>query len=138
MIYRILIVSILMAMGTLILFNNYLPFGLEKAWTISLTTLVVFQIYNIFNVRSHIKSVFTQSVLDNKYLLPIAFGSLALHAFSIYTPFMQKILKTTAIDFNDWLIVLGLGLSIIVVEEIRKYLYRLSFKINKPITLDSR
>jgi P-type Ca2+ transporter type 2C len=52
---------------------------------------------------------------------------LVLHLFAIYNPFMQGILNTTALNLLDWVIILAAGSSIIVVEEIRKILYRKNF-----------
>jgi P-type Ca2+ transporter type 2C len=129
MVTRLLSIAILMALITLTLFNNYLPMGIEKATTIALTTLTVLNIFNIFNVRSHIKSIFSQNIFENKYLIGSVIIATSLYLFSIYTPFMQKILKTTALDLNDWLIILGVSISIIVVEEIRKYISRISFQM---------
>lgn len=129
MITRVLSVSILIALITLTLFNNYLPLGIEKASTIALTTLTVFNLLNIFNVRSHIKSVFSQKVFNNKYLIWALLTAIILHLGAIYLPFMQKILKTTSLDLSDWLIIFGISISIIVMEEIRKYISRISLQM---------
>lgn len=133
MITRILSVSILIALVTLALFNNYLPLGIEKASTIALTTLTVFNLFNIFNVRSHIRSIFTQKIFNNKYLIWGVLIASALHLCAVYLPFMQKLLKTTALDISDWGIIFGITISVIIVEEIRKYISRISFQMKKKI-----
>jgi Ca2+-transporting ATPase len=131
MITRLLSMSIIMALITLTLFNNYLPFGIEKATTIAITTLTVLNVFNMFNVRSHIKSIFNKRFFNNKYLIIATLIASTLYVLSIYTPLMQKILKTSPLDFNDWFIIIGVSVSIIVIEEIRKYIYRISFKAKK-------
>jgi Ca2+-transporting ATPase len=129
MITRILTVSITICLVTLALFNNYLPLGIEKASTIALTTITVLNLFNIFNVRSHIKSIFTQSIFNNKYLIGGILIATVLHLCAVYLPFMQKILKTTSLDLSDWTVIFGISISIIVIEEIRKYIYRSGLRL---------
>ncbi|OGE64808.1 hypothetical protein A3I48_01140 [Candidatus Daviesbacteria bacterium RIFCSPLOWO2_02_FULL_36_7] len=49
---------------------------------------------------------------------------IALQLFAIYTPLMQKILHTTSLNMSEWIIIIIVALSIVVVEEIRKFIYR--------------
>ncbi len=124
---RILLIAGVMIFMTLWLFNQYLEVDIRKALTISLTLLTVFHLYNIFNVRSVKDSVFSIKKNGNKYMTMGILAVLILHIFAIYNPFMQGILNTTALNFFDWMIILIAGSSIIVVEEIRKLLYRKNF-----------
>ncbi len=129
MITRLLSMSIIMAIITLTLFSNYLPFGIEKATTVAITTLTILNIFNMFNVRSHIKSIFNKRFFSNRYLIIATLIASVLWVFSIYNPLMQKILKTAPLDLTDWLITIGVSISIIFVEEIRKYVYRIAFRV---------
>jgi hypothetical protein len=45
--------------------------------------------------------------------------------FAIYNPFMQKILQTTALSLTDWVIMIVVGFSIVLVEELRKIIYKI-------------
>jgi hypothetical protein len=49
-------------------------------------------------------------------------GSLQLLA--VYHPFFQNYLRTTALNFSEWGLIIATAASIILVEEIRKYFYR--------------
>lgn len=129
MITRLLSMSIVMALITLTLFVNYLPFGIEKATTIAITTLTVLNIFNMFNVRSHIKSIFNKRFFNNKYLIIATLTASTLYVFSIYNPLMQKLLKTSPLDISDWLIIISVCVSLIVIEEIRKYIYRITLRV---------
>ncbi len=129
MITRLISMSIIMALITLTLFNNYLPFGIEKATTIAITTLTVLNVFNMFNVRSHIKSIFNKSFLNNKYLIIATLIASLLYILSIYNPLMQDILKTSPLDLEDWFIIISISVSIIIIEEIRKYVYRISLQM---------
>jgi len=125
LIFRSVLVGTVMTIGTLSLFIMYIPHGMVKAWTVSLTMLTVFQWYNLFNIRSSKKSVLEQNILSNPYLIISLIGAVALHLFAIYTPFMQNILKLTTLSISEWVLVLTIGLSVILVEEIRKLYVRI-------------
>jgi Ca2+-transporting ATPase len=137
MMVRILCMSIIITVITLTIFNIYLSAGIEKASTITLMTLTLFNILNIFNIRSHIHSIFTQSIFNNKYLLPIIIFVFLIQLFAIYVPFMQEFLKTAPLDLNDWLIIFTLSTSIIVIEEIRKYIHRIGLGIKNKVGIYS-
>ncbi|MBW6440962.1 HAD-IC family P-type ATPase [Patescibacteria group bacterium] len=121
---RMLFMAIPMAVGTLFLFMEYFETDLAKAWTISLTTLAVFQWFNAWNCRSDDKSIFQMSPFSNKYLVGTTIIVILLQLAAIYTPFMQKILNTVPLEMSDWLKIITVAFSIVVVEEIRKFFRR--------------
>lgn len=121
---RIILIGGVMTAGTLWLFLEFLPQGMTKAWAISLSALTVFQWYNIFNIRSDQKSVFSFSLWSNKYLFVSLVLVVLLHFFALYTPFMQKALSITGLSVSEWVTVLTVCLSVIAVEEIRKLITR--------------
>ncbi len=121
---RMILMALPMAIGTLILFKNYLGNDMTKAWTMSLTLLAAFQWANAWNCRSEDKSIFELNFLANKFLLGATTIVISLQMFAIYNPMMQKILHTTAISLRDWLIIIPISLTIILVEEVRKLFQR--------------
>jgi len=121
---RIFFMGICMAIGTLIVFKIYTGSDITKAWTMSLTTLAVFQWFNAWNCRSEDKSIFKQNPFTNKFLVSATVLVILLQFVVIYTPFMQKFLRTTALNLSDWLIIMPVAASIIIVEELRKMIYR--------------
>lgn len=123
MIQRMFFMAIPMALGTLYLFSRSYEMDLAKAWTISLTTLAVFQWFNAWNCRSERKSIFQLNPFSNKFLIGATFVVIFLQLAAIYIPFMQKILKTVPLEAKDWLTIIAVAFSIIVVEEIRKIVY---------------
>jgi Ca2+-transporting ATPase len=127
MITRIIMIGSLMTVATLYMFTGYINGPMEKAWTISLTTLSVFQWFNIFNIKSHYKSIFSWETFNNRYLLLGLSFAIGLHLFAIYNPFMQKVLHTAGLSGKEWLIILTLASTSIVLEEIRKFTYRKLF-----------
>ncbi len=127
---RSALMSIVMALGTLIILRNYLGGDIIKAQTMALTALAVFQWFNAWNCRSDSDSVFKTNPFSNIYLLLALLVVVFLQLLAIYNPLMQEILHTTSISFPEWVLIAGVALSIILVEEVRKwvYSYRSRFK----------
>ncbi len=123
-IQRMFMMAIPMMIGTLFLFKGYFQEDMVKAWTMSLTVLAVFQWFNAWNCRHESKSIFQLNPFSNKFLVGATLTVIALQLLAIYTPFMQKILRTTTLDLSDWLIIIPIASSILIVEEIRKFIYR--------------
>ena len=50
--------------------------------------------------------------------------SFGLHFVILYTPFFADIFNVTALDWNDWKLVLVFSLPVIFIDEILKYVGR--------------
>lgn len=127
MVQRMIFMALPMMVGTLFLFQGYIETDLEKAWTISLTTLAVFQWFNAWNCRSESKSIFQINFFSNKFLLGATTIVIVLQILAVYNPVFQKILRTVPLNLSEWLMILSVAVSIVVVEEVRKFLYRKKF-----------
>ncbi len=121
---RMFFMAVPMMIGTLYLFSRYYETDLAKAWTISLTVLAVFQWCNAWNCRHESKSIFQMNPFSNKWLIGATLTIISLQMLAIYNPFMQKFLRTVPLSLSEWLIILPIAASIILVEEIRKFFYR--------------
>jgi len=121
---RMFIMAIPMMIGTLFLFKGYFENDLAKAWTISLTTLAVFQWFNAWNCRHESKSIFQMNPFSNKFLVGATLIIISLQLLVIYNPLMQKFLRTTPLELSEWLVIIPIAASIVLVEEIRKFFYR--------------
>ncbi|OHA02151.1 MAG: hypothetical protein A3C12_00075 [Candidatus Sungbacteria bacterium RIFCSPHIGHO2_02_FULL_49_20] len=124
MAYRMVLMAIPMAAGALYLFTQYYETDMAKAWTMTLTVLAVFQWFNAWNCRSEDKSIFKTNPLSNKFLVGATFIIIALQIFAVYNPVMQRILRTVPLAASEWLVVIAFALSIVAVEETRKFLFR--------------
>ncbi|HRZ95263.1 MAG TPA: HAD-IC family P-type ATPase [Candidatus Moranbacteria bacterium] len=124
MVLRMFIMALPMAIGTLCLFSQNYQANLQKAWTISLTTLAVFQWFNVWNCRSQIKSIFTSNPFSNKFLVGATGIVIGLQLLAVYNPFLQKVLRTVPLSGKDWLVIVTVAFSIVIIEELRKVAYR--------------
>jgi Ca2+-transporting ATPase len=122
----IFFVGAVMAAGTLFVLDASLPGGLIEgvgtiayAQTMAFTTLVMFQLFNVFNARSDQRSAF-EGLFDNHWLLAAVALSLALHAVVIYVPFLQRAFSTVALSPVDWLCCLSAASSVLWLRELGK------------------
>jgi Ca2+-transporting ATPase len=132
MLERIIIMALVMAVGTLLLFSTYADRAPERALTVSLTVLAVFQWFNAWNSRSEYTSLFRMSPFSNMYLVLATMVVVGLQLLAVYTPFFQHILHTVPLTWSDWELVIVMAASIIVVEEVRKVIHRVIEKRRHP------
>ena len=94
------------------------------ATTMVLASIVTMQIGNGFAVRTERASILRKGFFTNKfYLLGIASEVLFI-ALIVYVPFLQRIFHTAALRYTDWLFLFLLTPTILLADEIRKWLVR--------------
>lgn len=129
MVQRMVMMALPMSIGAFFVFQKYLDFDLTKALTMSLTTLAIFQWFNVWNCRSENKSIFRMNPFSNKWLVGATFIVISLQLLAVYHPWLQKILHTVPLELSDWLTAVIIACSIILVEEFRKSVVRLKHRI---------
>ena len=72
------------------------------------TTLMMFQLFNVFNARSDERSAF-DGLFRNHWLWAAIGLSLLLHVAVIYVPFLQQAFSTMSLSAGDWLLLCGGG-----------------------------
>ena len=96
---------------------------LRYAQTMAFTTLMLFQLFNVFNARSDVSSAFVR-LFTNPWLWAALVLSLALHGLVIYTPFLQQAFATTPLSVSDWLLCLVVASSVLWMRELNKAVAR--------------
>ncbi len=125
MVQRILLMGSTMLIAVLPLFYFYQRhFDLTYARSMALLILSITQWFNALNVRSKKKSVFATSVTNNWYLLAALAIVAILQYGAIQTNFGNKLLHTTDLKLEHWLLAFLVSLLIIFVEEVRKLFVR--------------
>jgi P-type Ca2+ transporter type 2C len=123
-------VGIVMATGTLLVLDACLPGGLidgpgdmRYGQTMAFTTLMLFQLFNVFNARSDDASAFS-GLFTNRWLWAAVGLSLVLHVAVIYTPFLQQAFSTTDLSLVDWMKCVVAASSVLWVRELAKWVRR--------------
>ncbi len=125
-IFAVAILSTIAALSTFIL---GLPDGIEKARTMALTTVIFFELFLVFNVRSEEKGFFRMNPLENKKLLVAVIASIILQLLVIYLPFLEPLFKTDPLSLNEWMIVLFFSsFAFLALPEI--FIKKLGSKLN--------
>ena len=102
---------------------NFLGIGAEEVSTAVFTMFVLFQLFNALNCRElGDKSIFL-NFFKNKLMLGAFVIAFALQI--IITQFGGKVFGTVPLEVLDWLKVLGVSLSIIVLDEVVRLVRRL-------------
>lgn len=124
--WGIVFVGTVMAAGTLLVLDASLPGGFIKgsgniryAQTMAFTTLMFFQMFNVFNARSDEQSAFI-GLFRNRWLWVAVGISLVLHVAVIYLPGMQHAFSTVPISFADWLLCTSVASSVLWLRELSK------------------
>lgn len=132
--FRVLFVSILMTVGTIVLFNWEYAYSLRtgmvqadalaRSQSIAVTFIIFFQIFYLINCRSLKDSVFKIGLFSNGFIF-LGIGSIMLlQAMFLYTPFMQKVFGTAPLDEKGLFISFVAGSLIFVVISIEKWILR--------------
>jgi Ca2+-transporting ATPase len=97
--------------------------GLAKAQTMVFTTLIMFQMFNVFNCRDWTASLFSLKKV-NYYLIGAVIVSTLLQIGVVYLPIANYLFGTVPLALIDWLIVLGIAVTIIPYIELWKFIER--------------
>jgi Ca2+-transporting ATPase len=127
----IFLVAAVMAAGTLFILDASLPGGLiagsgsmRYAQTMAFTTLMMFQLFNVFNARSDERSVF-EGLFRNGWLWAAVGLSLALQISVVYLPVLQQAFSTVSLTLVDWLRCAAVASSVLWLREASKAVTRM-------------
>ena len=127
LIWLVIFVSVILMTGTIGLFQWEMQQGasIEHARTVAVNTLVMFEIFYLFNSRYITDSVFNWGGLTgNRYaLIAIAILLLLQCGFTYLKP-MQHLFGTTAIDPMVWFPIVVVASSVLFLVELEKLLVR--------------
>ncbi|MCS6773325.1 MAG: cation-translocating P-type ATPase [Thermoflexales bacterium] len=122
----ILLVGLAMAVSSLLVMDASLVGGLiasdgnlTYARTMTFTTLVLGQLFNVLNARSDRRSAF-DGLLSNRWLWLALALSLTLQVLVIYAPPLQRAFGTVALSLGDWLTCTVAASSVLWARELYK------------------
>jgi Ca2+-transporting ATPase len=127
MVVSIGISTVIITVGSLVLFRMAEHRGLDVARTVTLVSMVMFQMWTALASRSTTHTMSEIGWFTNKKLLFAILLGIALVVPVVYVPFLQNVFGTEALNLADWaeiLAVSSLGLIAVEVWELvnRKWL----------------
>ena len=124
--FLIVVVASILTVGTLGVFALELDEGADaiRARTVAFTTIVFFELFLVFAIRSPRQTIRQVGVFTNPQLILAVLGSMALQAVVIYVPFLHGVFETEPLTPLDWLETFLISLSAFAFVEVLKILRR--------------
>ena len=126
-VWRVIMVSVLMATGALGLFLWELRGGnsIETARTMAVNAIVAAEMFYLFNSRYLYASVLNRAGLfGNRYVLASVAACVVLQLLFTHTPIMHAIFGSAHLSPGEWLRALAAGLLVFLVAEFEKWVIR--------------
>ncbi len=123
---RSVLVGLIISAGVIFNFVSALEDGLslERARTIAVTTMVLFQFFQAWNSRSELRSVFTMNPLSNPFLFYSMVAAFLAQVAVVYVPALQWVFGTESLSGTEWIRITVVALSVVVGVEIDKAVRR--------------
>lgn len=96
----------------------------RTASTVSLSILVVIEMFNAMNALSSSESLFTLPLWHNMMLVYAITLSMVLHFILLYTPVLQTLFQITPLNWHEWSAVLLISAPVLVIDEVLKWAER--------------
>lgn len=135
LIWRIGFVSVLFLAGTFGIFEYAIQSGrgVPAARTMVVNTLVVMEIFYLFNVRYlHMTSFSLRGALGTPAVLAAVGVVVAAQLAFTFLPIMQDLFDSAPLTLAEGAIILGIGVAAMAVLEIEKALMRRSGFLDRP------
>jgi Ca2+-transporting ATPase len=87
------------------------------------TTLMMFQLFDVYNCRSRRRSAF-RGFLENKWLLVAVAFALGTHILVVYVPVLQTAFHTVPLSMTDWLVATAVSSTLLIAMELAKIVLR--------------
>ena len=124
---KVSVYGVTMATGTLaVLFYAEQQSTTGQAQTLAFTTFVLFQFFNVFNARAERGTAFNKYFFNNTMLWSALTGALILQIIAVQWAPAQGVFGTHSLSLADWVVATLVASSILVLEESRKLLARVS------------
>lgn len=100
------------------------PVGKAKASTLSLSVLVVIEMFNALNALSEDGSLVSMPPWINPYLLIAITFSIGVHCVILYVPALASIFQIVPLSFAEWQLVILLAAPVVLIDEVLKAIGR--------------
>ena len=121
---RLTVQGLLMSAGALVAYEIGEDEGPILATTMLLTTLSLFHLVGGYLARDQLNTIFDRDAIPGPTQLR-RYGIALLMIIAITgIGFLQRLFDTTALDFSQWTTCIGLALSLVLMEELIKFVLR--------------
>ncbi len=135
LLWRVVFVSVLFAIGALGIFTWAMArgLGIDTARTMVVNTVVVLELFYLFSVRYLYGASLTwRSMLGTPAVLIGIVIIVGLQFAFTYLPWMQYLFQTTSIGLLEGAAIIGTGVALFAILEIEKHIGRALFPALRP------
>ncbi len=121
---KIILRGVLIGLCTIVSFAMSLVFfngNLRLGRTVALCTLVMSQLFHVFECKSERHSIFKVGFTNNIYLVLAVISSTILLVLTVYNPWLQNIFKTEGLNMLQWGIVIVFSGTISLISSLFWY-----------------
>jgi calcium-translocating P-type ATPase len=127
LVWRIAFVSLLFVLGSFGIFAWALwrGFDVDTARTMVVNTLVVMEIFYLFNVRyMHMRSISWRGALGTPIVLAAIVAVVVAQLAFTYAPFMHTLFASRPVPLLDGLLIVAIGVAVMLILEVEKTIMR--------------
>jgi magnesium-transporting ATPase (P-type) len=127
LLWRILFVSVILVSGTFGLFLWAISEGMDEAAarTVAVNTLVVYQMFYLFNCRRLTEPVFgIEGIFGSRYILMAIAAAIVLQMLFTYAPPLQVMFGTRSIGIDEWGLIVLVTFPVFFLVEFEKWVLR--------------
>jgi magnesium-transporting ATPase (P-type) len=127
LVWRVLLVTVIFLSGSFGLFLWELDRGVSiaEARTVAVNTLVMFEVFYLFNCRFLSATSLSRSGLLGNWIALAAIASvICLQLFFTYLPLMQSVFDSHPLDVAAWARVILVSASVFIFVELEKWMLR--------------
>lgn len=99
---------------------KYFTEGKKKPVTLSLTVLVIIEMFNAMNAISDEESILVVHPFKNIYLCIAIVCSVTVHCMILYIPFFNEVFGILPLDISEWILVLKFSIPVVLIDEMIK------------------
>jgi magnesium-transporting ATPase (P-type) len=101
-------------------------FGLDEfqARNLVLLQMVLFENVHTFSCRSETRSAFRMPIAANRLLIAAVIAAHGVHIAAMYTPGLSGVLAIEPVPASTWGMLLGVAISVLLLDEFAKHIHR--------------
>ena len=103
---------------------DYFTVGKAKPVTLSLTVLVIIEMFNACNAISDESSLLSMPPYKNKWLILAIISSVSVHCGILYIPIFNRIFGIVPLDLTEWTLVIVFSFPVVIIDELIKLYVR--------------
>lgn len=88
----------------------------------SLSILVVIEMFNACNSLSENESLLVLPIWSNPYLVASIALSMGLHFMILYVPFFRSLFQITPLNLDEWRAVVYISAPVVLIDEVLKWI----------------